>query len=245
MNYDTLGWKPNQNADHRPEECTAYTVADIVGNITNQQIDPGFGYGSTFHLTGQTPGDSGLDAVDAFTAQTIYGSLPTEDQPFTALQTSEAMEANFDAYPVSDKQLAATLALKGIKELYSFDDIVAYQNKMKWSVGVTMTFYESFLTTKPDGTLPEPAGDYTEHEVVVWGLDPRGLIIKAWLGPTWGENGYGYVPMPLFDDMAQVITAFDPNAWKWWTLATAALKYGIGNKTVMNDILTLLYANKS
>ncbi len=246
MIIDPLKRFPNQNADHRSFECVSETIADIVGNITNQPIDPGFNYGATFHLTGQQPADSGLNPIDAFNAQFIYGSLPTEDEPFDAATTSELMEANFDAYPLSDKQLAATFRQFPPKQLYSYDEVVAYQQQTKWGVGLATTFYENFLALSPDGTFPQPNGKYTYHEIeVLPGYDPRGLAVKAWLGPSWGAGGYGYLSKDVFNKIVSEIHCFDKTAWQWLSLVKAALQYGLKNPQVMKEILPLIYAQKS
>ncbi len=227
----------NQNEEHRPEECVAETLADILGNINNQAFDPGFNYGSTFHLTNSVPNDVGLDPYSAFQAQVVYGSLPVSDEDFDALHTSEKYEADFSNYALNDKQLAQHYAMKGIKQLWSYDEIVAYQQRTGWGVGLGMTWRDSFLIPNQDGSLPAPAGQTFNHMIGIYGEEPLGLRFKAWLGPQYGVNGYGFMSRTNLGLTALwPALGFDPAASRWWSLAVA----GLTHWNIAGEVLPLL-----
>ncbi len=237
MNLDHRKSFPNQNSEHRPEECVAETIADILGNINDQSFDAGFQYGSTFHLTNSVPDDVGLDPYSAFQAQVVYGSLPVSDEDFDALHTSEKYEADFNNYTVEDKQLAQQYALKGIKKLWSYDEIVAYMNQTGWGVGLAVTWSISFLTPLPDGSLPSPSGITSGHMVGVYEDTSIGLRIKPWCGPYYGQGGYSFMSRALLPQIVQwPALGFDPNASRWFYLAYA----GLMHFNAIRDVLPIM-----
>lgn len=239
MNQDFLQLFPNQNTDARAEECVAYTVTDLVGNTFNIPCDPGFTYGATEHLENIVPNDGGTDPLTGMQTALIYGVLPTTKEDFTALTTSELYEANFLNYSPSDKTLAKSYSMNGVKNLYFYDDIV---NHLALSVGgaaIAMRWYESFNSPNSDGTLPDPSGIYSNHCVAAYESTSKGLRIKSWQGMI-GDGGYLYLTEAQFNVCTYSSYAFDPSSWRWFSLASIA----VSHPAAIYEILPMLQISR-
>lgn len=215
MNLDRLQNFPNQNAERRFDECVSETICDLLGNIYYAQgvkFDPGFNYGATFDLNGLIPSNVGTNPTYAFYAQCYRGSLPIQDASFTALTTSELMEANFSAYLPSEKLLALPYRQRGVRTLYSYADIQWALKTYGQGVGIVVTWFDSFLNPNADGTLPEPADGTHEHMVAVYEDTSLGLRFKPWLGAEYGAGGYGFINETRFNQVFQQGLCFDPTA---------------------------------
>jgi hypothetical protein len=216
MNLDRLQNFPNQNAEHRGDECVAETIADLLGNIYYAQgvkFDPGFNYGATFDLNGLTPSNVGTNPTYAFYAQCYRGSLPIQDATFTALTTSELMEANFNAYPPEQHLQALAYRQRGVRRLYSYTDIQSALKTYGQGVGMAMVWPQSFLNPNPDGTLPKPDGLSSNPMVAVYEDVPGlGLRIKPWLGSGYGAGGYCFLNETQFNQLFIEAFCFDPTA---------------------------------
>lgn len=224
MNQDYLKLFPNQVTEHRPEECVGLTVSDLAGNLLRQPCDPGFTYGATEHLMNVVPNEGGTDPLSGMQSALIYGVLPEAAADFSALSTSELYEANFANYASDDKKLARTFAMKGVKTLYDYSDIVYHLSVGIGGAALAMRWYESFNTPNADGTLPPPSGIYSNHCVAVYESTPKGLRIKSWQG-TIGDGGYLYLNEAQFNVTHFASYAFDPTSWRWLSLVQVALQH--------------------
>ena len=222
---DRLQRFPNQNIQNRPDACTAETISDIWGNVQNQPYTPDFTLGATFHVLGQEPSSGGTDPYSAMLSAVIYGCLPTEDDPTDVSTSSELMAANWTNYTPQDIHLASLFPARGVNTYLdvntAYADICDYLDESKQGVSLAMIWSQSFMSPNADGTLPVPSGATSNHNVAVYGYDSRGLMIKAWLGPTFGLGGYVYVPEVMFPQVFQGAWSFNSNSWRWGSLAWA------------------------
>ncbi|MDE2232894.1 MAG: hypothetical protein KGJ90_02065 [Patescibacteria group bacterium] len=212
MNLDVMQRFPNQNAEHRPEECTCETITDILANLYKRPFDSGFNYGATFDLLGLTPADAGLPMNAVFYAQCYRGSLPLEDKSFDALSASELMEANFAAYTPEQKTIALAYRQQGIVNVNTYAEVQWALSTFLRGVGLSMAWFESFDNPNPDGTLPMPSGAVSGHMVACYEDTPLGLRIKPWIGPNYGVGGYAFVPKKVFDSVVTGGVLFNPSA---------------------------------
>lgn len=218
---------PNQLIDGNSTECVALTVADICGNIDSQLYDPDFNYAFTLYLQGIQPNTAGLDPRAGILSTVAYGLLPMSEADFTAKTMGELYIANFANYSKEDVASALKNARNGIKRLYSYDEIVQYLNDEQKGVSLAVKWFPEFNNPYSGGILPTPntSGEYSLHNVAVYGSGTNGLQIKPWLGPSYGFGGYGYMNCYVFSQVFQCAFAYDPKAWKWLSLVQMCLLY--------------------
>ncbi len=239
MNLDRLQLFPNQKIDNDPTECVALTVADICGNVDGIPYSPDFLYAYTLKLMGREPNTSGLDPFTGMLTPIVYGLLPTTLADFTAQTIGQLYVANWSNYSIDDRLAAQKISRRGVKSLYSYQDIISYLNKYQQGVSLCVKWYESFNLTGPNGQLPEPRGNFTYHNVAVYDHPMRGLQLKPWLGQGFGDGGYCYMNQSIFNEVFQSAAGFDPNGWRWLNLASIA----VTRPWIIQDILPLLYAS--
>lgn len=221
-NLDTLQRFPNQDTEGRFSECCGEAVADIVGNISDQAMDPGYSYAASFKVSNTLPSTAGTDAYSTMLGALIYGTLPTESEPFDATDNGELYESNFNNYSQSSKLLAAKFGQDGVNTLNSYSDVCNYLSDFKRGCMAVILWYPSFDTSNPDGTLPAPSGLPARHAVAVYEDTSLGLRIKPWLGPSYGVGGYAFLNQANFNLVFQVGYGFN-DASRWLSLASAAV----------------------
>lgn len=225
MNYDKLGLFPNEPTSGDANECVGFTVADILGNIIGQPCDVEFSYAAGLHVAGGVPSTLGEDPRCGMLGGAIFGGLPVSLETFTSLNTSQLYAANFNNYTVFQKVNALKNAQNGLLELRNYQGIANYLHTHKQGVSLAIRWFESFLTPNSDGTLPVPSGESTNHNVGVWWEDEKGLLIKPYLGNNYGIGGYVILPEVMLPQVFYWAGGFNPNAWRWLTLATNALQH--------------------
>jgi hypothetical protein len=225
LEIDKLKWFPNEPVSGDNNFCVGFTVSDVVGNIIGQPCDLEFSYAAGLHVAGSTPTTLGEDPTCGMLGAAIFGALPVSLETFTSQTTSQLYTANFANYTPFQRSAALKNAQNGLLALRTYQDITNYLNTYKQGVSLAMRWYESFNVPNSEGTLPVPSGNSTNHNVGVWGGDEKGLLIKPYLGASWGLGGYCYLPEILLPQIFYAASGFDPNAWRWLTLATNALQH--------------------
>lgn len=221
MNLDKLKRFPNQIIEKRFDECTGETWADIVGNITNQPMDAGFSYAAALRINNTIPTTAGSNPYSGGLGTVVFGCLPTEDLPFDATTTSELYQANINNY--GNHELALNFAQNGLQNLYNYEDISDYLEDGKAGVQLAVTWYESFNRPNQDGTLPEPSGNTSNHCVAVYEDSLLGLRIKPWIGPTYGDGGYGYMSKSLLQKVFLQASGINFDSYRWTSLVRILL----------------------
>lgn len=225
MNIDKLKWLPNEPVSGDNNFCVGFTVADIVGNIIGQPCDLEFSYAAGLHVADSTPTTLGEDPNCGMLGAAIFGALPVSQETFNTQTTSQLYTANFANYTPFEKINALKNAQNGLLPLNSYQDITNYLTTYKQGVSLAIRWFESFDIPNADGTLPVPSGAYTNHNVGVWDFGDLGLLIKPYLGSNWGLGGYCYLPQVMFNQIFFYAAGFNPNAYRWLTLATNALSH--------------------
>lgn len=223
MNRDVLKRFPQQNIENRLQECVGEGVADIIGNIRNQAMDPGMSYAAALKVANTIPTTAGSDPYSGMLGGLVYGALPTEDAPFDATTTSELFEANLANY--ANRPLALNFAQNGVTFLYSYDDIANYLLESKQGVGCAIHFYQSFLTPNADGTLPAPSGTFSNHFIAIYEDTLLGLRAKVWLGPDYGMSGYCFIPRSIFNQIFVGAWGFNLQGNRWINLVKTLLNH--------------------
>lgn len=222
MSLDKLQWFPNQDVLNLPTACVAFSACDIAGNLMNTQMEPEFSYAATLRVMNEVPETAGSDPYSGIISTVVYGTLPAQDETFTAVTTSELYAANWANYNPSQKALALLEAQNGITLLDSWGDILAWVTSGKSGVMLPVTFYSSFWNKNSDGTLPAPSGSTSNHCTALYDANADGSInMKMWLG-----SGYGYAKLTenIFNQI------WDNEAWgintsasRWLSLASASV----------------------
>lgn len=228
MNLDFNKVFPNQQnpAERNPFECVGLSIADIVGNTTKSFFDPDFNYSLGFYLPNKIPADAGIIPYDAVLGAIAYGLLPVSAETFNAQTMGELFVANFNNYISDQKKLALQFAQNGVRFLNYFEDYPAYLQKYQQGALLTLQWYPSF-SNPFNGILTEPASDEvsSSHCVAVYDVLPEGLLIKPWLGPSYGRGGYAILPKSVFEVVFEQGFGFDPKGWRWIWLVRTCLKY--------------------
>lgn len=227
---------PNQLIDGDPTECVALSVADICANIDTQLYDPDFVYAMTLKLMNQQPTTAGLDPYSGMIEAVAYGLLPITLETFTAKVMGELYVANYQNYPAADRTAAMKWAKRGVIPLYTYSAIVDWLMTQRTGVSLAIQWFESFNTPNADGTLPAPSGSFSYHNVAVYDDVLQGLVIKPWLGPSFGKGGYVYLSETTFNLIFQSAAGFDQNGWRWLSLA----KIAVTHPWAIGDILPQL-----
>lgn len=227
FNVDSGEWFPNQAVDGTYTECVAITVADILGDRDNINYSPDFTYAMTLRLQGIAPNTSGLDPWSAMLSAVAYGMLPMSDANFTALQMGELYIANWQNYEADDRATALKHVQNGCKPVYLTFDAVLQAAQANYGVSMPMSWYSSFSTPNPDGTLSPANGAITYHNVRVVGQKTlngvRYMIVKPWLGKNYGLGGYGLLSENQFLLCAKDAYVFDPSANRIFSLLGIAV----------------------
>ncbi len=235
MNLDKLKNFPNQNTDGDPNSCVALTVADICGNIDGELYDPDLIYADALKIMNKAPNTAGLDPLAGMQAAVIYGCLPLTQDSFDAKTMGELYIANWQNYPLYERQAAQQHVQRGVKGLYSFQSIRRHLLETETGASLSMKWYQSFAHPQ-NGILPAPRGNFSFHDVAVYDATPEALMIKPWLGADYGDGGYTWLSWEFFDQVYEVAYGFDPNGWRWLNLAT----YACVKPWLIPDVLPLL-----
>ncbi len=227
----------NQLIDGNPTECVSLTVADICGNTDNELYDPDLIYADALKIMGKDPNTAGLDPIAGMQAAVVYGCLPMSQESFNAKTMGELYIANWKNYPLYERQAAQQHVRRGVRGLYSFGDIGRHMMETNTGALLSMKWYQNF-TFPQNGILPLPRGNFSYHCVAVYDEGDEGLVVKPWLGPDFGEDGYAVISKEVFDQCFVEAYGFDPNGWRWLNLATIAVTH----PWIISDILPLLKA---
>lgn len=219
---------PNQLVDGDFFECVALAVTDIVGNIDGRIYNNDFTYAATLFLEGITPGvdPDGSEPWTAFQSACVYGLLPQSVAPFTSKNKGELYAANFNNYIQQYRTIALEYTQKAPKNVgVDYFGVISDIKAIGYGVALPMTWYSSFM--QPLGSLlPAPAGITSAHCPVAYVSDTGELVIKPWLGPSWGDGGYAVLTKQMFDTTVTDAYSFDPNGSRWRTiLAVLITKY--------------------
>jgi len=237
MTLNRLNLFPNQNSEHRPDQCVAESVRGLASNITGILYDAGFTYGATQHLQGIKPTTAGSDPQTGMESAIIYGLLPETDEDFTALTTSELFEANFDNYSAADKRTASFHTMKGIIVLRTFQQILDYMVTYQLPVSIATKWYNAFEDIGSNGVLPLVTGTPDHlHNSIVYGANGGNLVLESHQGTGYGDGGYCYLDQTLFDSIFVGAYGFNPNAWVWFEKAKILGRHW----NAFNDIYPIL-----
>lgn len=181
---------PNQNADNRPTECTAYTICDIGTDQDGILYSHDYHYMSTLEAMNAPSNSSGADARTAFKVATAIGLLPKELEPANIQNFPQAWAAN----PANWPGLASKTVRKGnylpISVGPSKDWFDAIKSAVllsatvgeKRPVGMATQWAENFNTTV---LSVSPVNLYWGHMYKVRGWKkeyPECLWLKTWEG---------------------------------------------------------------
>lgn len=212
FNLDAGIWMPSQVDDNAPTECTGYTIADIITDVTKVIQSPDFAYASALFMEGLAPSTAGADFHSALEALIVLGSLPIERASITALSHGELYCSDWRNWDDLKKLIASKNVQNGVYNALgkgnSFDSILSclYTGKVAVSVGTPW-----FPEWEPvgngngkllsDGILPMPSlnVDFDTLPWHNWTLKGRKtigqpmLIGKSWQGKKYGDGGFHYV----------------------------------------------------
>lgn len=239
MSLDRLKRFPNQIQEHRFNSCVGIGVSDMVGNYFGFPCDPDFSEAAGYAFQGYPPSDAGEDGYAGMMGACFFGVLPESNDLHDPIDTSALTENNFNNYNQIQKLIASRNVMNGVKTLYEYDAITSHMTNYHIGVGIVMRWYESFNSPYSDGTLRTPSKDepFSSHFVVAYDSTDKGLQIKPWLGPNYGQGGYVYLPQNIYSVCFPTGYGYVPDALRWLTLVKGALLYPKNMGTLLPFIL--------
>lgn len=211
---------PNQLVDGDFFECVALAVTDIAGNIDGRIYNNDFTYAATLSLEGVTPGTDpdGSEPWTAFQSACAYGLLPQLVAPFTSKNKGELYAANFNNYIQQYRTLALEYIKKAPKNVgVNYQNVISFMKATNQGVALPMTWYQTFMSA-PNGILAAPSGGVSAHCPVAYVSDTGELVIKPWLGSSWGDGGYAILTQEMFNSIVSDAFSFDMNGSRWMTI---------------------------
>ena len=152
-------------------------------------ISPRYIYYLARASEGSTATDSGAVISDAVKAVRENGSVTEDVWPYVAGQFASAPPAKVAA--------ARKYKIANVQPLKNLSDVKAALLKTG-PVVAGITVYSSFFSTKKTGLVSDPKPNEAimgGQAICVVGFDDSSqrLKFKNSYGPTWGDNGYGYI----------------------------------------------------
>lgn len=190
---------PDQIAEGRPNGCSGYTQAETGQDEYGVQFNPGFNYENSLLIEGALP-NSPVQIRDALKSPRIYGLEPIAGgDPLTFRRGSY-----YDVDKSGDYFDGARSAL--------------YKNRLnKRTISAGSPWFSNWMVLGIDGVMPAP-------KKYVWDANTVGhnwkicgwktihgqpyIIVKAWLGPKWGDAGYGYMSREIFNKVMAISGTF-------------------------------------
>lgn len=225
MNLDKNKLFPNQLTDFDGSECVALTATDIAGNLLGTPFNSDFTYAATLYLQNVAPNTNGSDPRAGMYSAVAYGLLPQTDTTFTSRTVGELYAANFANYTPTEKAQAQKYFMNAAKPVALDWQSIVTKLQLGIPVSLPMRWYWG---SNPATVLTQPltGQPFTNHNVAIYDYaDPRGLTIKMWLGPNAGENGYCFLPRPVFEASAFASYCFDQNASRLLQLISLSIVY--------------------
>lgn len=198
---------PNQNGDNRPNECTAYTLAEIGYAEDGTAYSRDYNFAKTLEAMNASDGEA--DARTAFEIPTVFGYLPKSSEPNGFASLSESEVADISRWPVSLDTLAAEnkkpayIPIASVPDYFDGIRSALYLGLAERRiVGMATQWSASFEQISHDGILPEsPVSLYWGHMYAAVGWKTiygvPYLILKTWQGPNYGDDGYCYMSRAL------------------------------------------------
>jgi hypothetical protein len=188
---------PDQNADNRPDECTAYTVIGLASQKTGKAYSKDYQYMRTLQAMGASPDSQGADARTGFKVATSEGLLSLSLQPVGMSNMTQAWAANSGNWSNSlinqtEKQPAYSPVSNGSQDWFDSIRNVLGQG---YTVGMATQWSDSFEGHPRNSILPDKPSElhwghmYEAVDVHTIKQVPY-LVLKTWQGP-----GYGYCYM--------------------------------------------------
>lgn len=225
MTRDRLQIFEDQIAEKRFNGCVGIAIGDVIGNIVGVQMDSDFSEAAAYRVLGQKTGNDGVPLIPAIQGACLYGALPAVDEDFSASMKGELYANEWSNYAQADIQTASRYSQFGYVSLTNYDAVSDYIQQTNWGAPLLMKWYQSFNDPQTDGTLPAPSGSYSIHCVAVYDNPLIGLQIKPSCGKEYGIGGYAYLTRSTFEQVFIQSAGFDPNATRFWTLATIGLTH--------------------
>jgi hypothetical protein len=179
-----MGWHPDQMADNAPTECTGYTVAKILTDLTGIMRDPDWHYAAARFIEGAPPGVDGADFHAAMNGAVGVGSLPATAAILTAKHNGELTVSDWTNWDANQKALALKYVQNGTLNALGngepFDSILSASYTGKIGICIGSPWFPEWsaagignsFTRNPDGSMSFGAG------VTKTGIMPKPLITQ-------------------------------------------------------------------
>lgn len=187
---------PDQNADGYPNGCSGYTQTETGQDEYGIPFHHPHLYEKTIEYFGYPPG-SPVKIRDSLKASSIFGLKPRKGD---VDPTNFRRGKYFDVDKVGDYFDGARSALWTHR---LFNRTISAGGPWQWTKTLgdgMMRFFDKTAT----------GGVWHNFKICGW-KTIKGkpyLIIKAWLGPEWGDKGYGYMSREIFNKLMSVSGTF-------------------------------------
>lgn len=195
FHFDTLCLTPDQNADGRPEACTAYTHTDIASNEDGVNYDDvDFTYKNTL-LMMDAPYGSPCDMMTALKATTVYGVKSKE------MSVSDALK----------NRRAPYFIVRPLNGSY-FDGLVSAMWVKQGCLSIANPWFRDFefpsLGIPPSPSHWDDLSQVSWHDWEACGVTIIGgakyIVCKSWQGNAYGDKGYIYFSRNQIDQLLSI-----------------------------------------
>lgn len=185
----------DQNADGWPFSCTGQTTADIATDQDGLIYDPIFTYKKTCYMEGHDP-NQGCQIRNSIKSARIYGMKPEHVDESDAINHKRG--AYFNVYDDHG--------------LDFFDTVRSAILTNKRGVSIGTPFFGSW-NYAPNGIAQDFEYDgnpnhYSWHNMAVKGWKTLNgipyLMLKVWLGPSFGDNGFLLIDREKFNRLMAI-----------------------------------------
>ncbi|MBC7543603.1 MAG: C1 family peptidase [Candidatus Sericytochromatia bacterium] len=207
--------------------CTGFAAAGVAEYLQRQkgnmaELSPGFVYVLELKADGNPGQDHGSHISTAISVLKKAGIAPEAIHPYIA-KADQADKALITKYlstmPTAEAMAAAApnkiTAAAQVRDLDGFKASIAKGKPVIFGIAV----YKSFMSpaAKTTGVIPQPDTANEQllggHAIVAVGYDDAKQQVtfrNSW-SPTWGDQGYGYLPYSYFKDGDLVHDAWQAN----------------------------------
>jgi len=169
---------------------------EIKDGVQFKDVSRLFHYYTTRQIEGTVREDSGATLRDSCKSITKYGICSEKSWPYQIRQykTKPTTACYKEAEP---HKTVSYFKLNTINDMKH-----ALADGFIFVIGISV--YESFESTQVDktGKVPMPKrneDNFGGHAIAITGYNPTNFIFRNSWGKTWGDKGYGYLPLAYLD----------------------------------------------
>lgn len=238
FNYDKGLWMPDQDADFAPTECTGYSTADMIADMTGIIPSPDFSFAAGIWTEGVAPNTAGVEFPKTMQGAVLRGTVPIGAALLSAKNQGELYVADINhwqaALPYVKNKQNGVLNVLGNGS--PSNSILSAMLTSGLSVSVATPWFPEF-DNAPNGVVPElniagrDLGGLPWHN---WNIKGKKTVNsqwrfpgKSWQGTKVGDSGLLHFSPSTIDTLFSIpgtaAAIFDKTALRFLYVAEMML----------------------